>query len=208
MKVGDRYGRLTLLEYVKLRHKMWGWKCQCDCGEFKNTPAHYLRAGRVKSCGCLHRETSAKNCRDRGTHGQSIGGVTKEYRAHQGMKNRCLNSNTPAYKDYGGRGITVCPRWLDGENGKSGFECFFADMGVSPKGSFLDRIDSNGMYEPSNCRWVTALESNRNKRNIRITEDLVVALRNGEKTDKEVAAITGMTIESVYQIRRGRRWRL
>lgn len=75
------------------------------------------------------------------------------------MKQRCLNSNHKSFKAYGGRGITICPEWLDS------FDSFFQDMGEKPKGYRLDRINVNGNYEPGNCRWVTASRSNKNRRN-------------------------------------------
>lgn len=84
------------------------------------------------------------------------------------MKTRCNNPNYPQYKNYGGRGIKVCERWSNGENGKSGYECFLEDMGQRPEGLSLDRIDVNGNYEPGNCRWADRITQNRNKRVIKL----------------------------------------
>jgi hypothetical protein len=86
----------------------------------------------------------------------------KTYRCWQDMKQRCYNTNAQQYKNYGQRGIVVCDRWL------AGFEFFFEDMGERPEGMSLDRINTNGNYEPSNCRWATLLEQNNNKRTCRI----------------------------------------
>jgi hypothetical protein len=83
--------------------------------------------------------------------------ATRTYKSWRSMINRCTNPNTPGYASYGGRGITVCDRWLI-------FEPFLADMGVRPEGRTLDRINNDGNYEPGNCRWATRFEQQRNKR--------------------------------------------
>jgi hypothetical protein len=120
--------------------------CICKCGTEKNIPIRgLLRARTTKSCGCLTRK--------HGLHGHPL------YSIWLGMKKRCFNPNYPDFHNYGGRGITVCTRWLDVKN-------FIADMesGYSEELS-LDRIDVNGNYEPSNCRWATSKEQSKNKQN-------------------------------------------
>lgn len=90
---------------------------------------------------------------------------TREYRAWINMRSRCYNSRDHGYKNYGGRGIMVCNRWLVGESGQRGYECFIADMGPRPSAAHsLDRIDPNGNYEPINCRWALPVQQSRNKR--------------------------------------------
>jgi hypothetical protein len=139
--------------------------CRCECGTVKNIQATSLsrRSNPSKSCGCLRREGGPI------THGATKHGqATPEYRAWIGMKQRCYWKSFAQFRDYGGRGITVCDRW------RNSFENFLADMGPRPTpGHSLDRFpDVNGNYEPSNCRWATIAEQHRNRRDNRlITHD-------------------------------------
>jgi hypothetical protein len=97
------------------------------------------------------------------THGESAsakGGATREYRAWAHMRDRCLNPTDAAWPYYGGRGIRVCARWAT-------FELFLADMGRCPDGMSLDRVDTLGHYEPTNCRWATKLQQGANQRRCR-----------------------------------------
>jgi hypothetical protein len=98
---------------------------------------------------------TGKSRPDRRTHGMTL---TPEYRSWSSMKQRCSNPKIPKYHLYGGRGITICDHW------RSSFANFFADMGPRPPGTTLDRIDADGHYEPSNCRWGTVLEQRHNRR--------------------------------------------
>jgi hypothetical protein len=132
------------------------WFCLCDCGEQKAVRGTHLLTGRVKSCGCLKRSSAAMRTR---THGLT---KTKTYRAWSAMKHRCFSKAAPAFRNYGGRGITVCERWLK-------FENFLADMGEAPSGTGIDRFpNNNGNYEPGNCRWATPAQQNNNTRKVRI----------------------------------------
>ena len=153
---GMRFGRLVAIRLIpKLKSEtVRHWKCKCDCGGVIETRSTSLVDGRAKSCGCLMREMMAKRSK---THGMSR---TQIYRTWSDMLNRCNSPSHPCYKHYGGRGIRVCKRWRK-------FVRFFDDMGDKPKGLWLDRIDNDGDYKPSNCRWVTPKQSGRNTRRTR-----------------------------------------
>jgi hypothetical protein len=149
---GHKFGRLTAIKYEG--NAMW--KCNCVCGNSSTVYRGDLRAGRTKSCGCLKNETQKDIGVRRTTHGLSN---TSEYHTWYSMKYRCNNTNSKDYPDYGGRGITICDRWLES------FDNFYKDMGEKPTAKHsLDRINVNGNYEPSNCRWATIAEQSNNKR--------------------------------------------
>lgn len=129
------------------------WKWRCDCGG--ETHLHRQAATITGHCGCLTAERLAARHR---THGAS---ATNAYKAWHAMIERCQNKKNMAYPSYGGRGIRVCERWKSYTN-------FLADMGERPAGVTLDRIDNDGDYEPSNCRWATKKQQQRNRRSNRI----------------------------------------
>lgn len=154
---GEKLGRLTVIKRVEnnIRGKAM-WECGCECGNKKTISSKHLRSGGTRSCGCLVFENDSKT---KLKHGQATTkGKTVEYRTWQSMINRCTKPNVKAFNHYGGRGITVCERWRE-------FTNFFEDMGrnPSPKHS-IERIDVNGNYEPSNCKWATHIDQARNKR--------------------------------------------
>lgn len=155
---GRRFGRLIVLSLDPQRTPAGRikWFVKCDCGNEKSVQAMGLKNGDTTSCGCVHKEQLGDRNRK---HGMAD---SPEYRTWGAMISRCTNPNLPHFNDYGGRGIRVCERWLK-------FESFLEDMGPKPTPRHsIERIDVNGNYEPSNCKWLHILEQPRNARsNIR-----------------------------------------
>lgn len=160
--VGQTFGRLTVIERVTDKHKKVGlWRCKCECGNESIVITCNLTNGHTRSCGCLGKS-------HRTTHGACRGGKHKRlYDIWINMRARCYGKTHPNYPLYDGRGICICDEW----NSFEAFEKWALDAGYdksSCRGAYtLDRIDVNGNYEPSNCRWISADEQNRNKRNTR-----------------------------------------
>lgn len=162
VEVGQRFGFLVAREKRRIEGGTF-WIVVCDCGKEKMVQQAQLHGAPrpIKSCGCkrisLLREARTE-------HGASIKNDSQEYKtfiAWQSMIWRCNNKARKDWPHYGGRGINVCERWADS------FPNFLSDMGVKPKGSSLGRIDNEGNYEPSNCRWESNTEQARNKRTTR-----------------------------------------
>jgi hypothetical protein len=169
---GQRFGRLIAIEWIKHKGRS-AWRCRCDCGAETVTTTGQILGGRAKSCGCYRVDKGKQRGADSRKHGHCAGGrSSSEYQAWSLAKHRCTNENASNWGDYGGRGITMCPRWA------ASFDDFLADMGEKPsKDLSIDRIDNDRGYEcgkcetcrarglaEKNCRWATDTEQNNNLR--------------------------------------------
>lgn len=179
---GQRFGKLTVLAFHGLsegKSQIAKWLCQCDCGNTTVAFVTVLNSGRKTTCGCEKGQRISERIAKHGQHG------TPTYLSWRSMKARCLNPSSPDYADYGGRGITVCDRWA------SSFEAFLADMGERPTGLTLDRVDTNGNYEPGNCQWSTPKKQASNRRN-----NSLITYKGEEMTISEFAERVGLTRQS------------
>lgn len=153
---GLRFGKLVVVRHVETA-KEAHWEAVCDCGSTIITRGTKLRTGIVVDCGCGKK---ARRSAGRRVHGMA---ETRTYSIWRGMKTRTCNALNKDWQNYGGRGIRLSERWQS-------FEAFHADMGDCPDGLTIERIDTNGHYEPGNCRWATMKDQQRNRRNNRLVE--------------------------------------
>lgn len=161
--------------------------CLCDCGKEKIIFLSNIMQGKTKSCGCLTIKSATKH------------GYYKDKKplptlsTWLSMIQRCTNKNHRAYKDYGGRGIKVCDRWL------KSFENFLEDMGERPENTEIDRDNNDGNYEPSNCKWVTAKNNSRNRRSTKLSLEDAWDIRNAYA----LGCFTKTEIADGYNVSRG-----
>lgn len=190
--IGEKFNKLTILSLAKSKayHDKSGRlstrarvTCSCECGSVKEFFLSSVRTGKSKSCGCLQRTIARKTFT---THGHKS---TPEYKASAALKQRVMNPNSDRYNSYGGRGITVCDRWI------SSFENFYSDMGSRPSSKHsIDRIDVNKGYYPENCRWATSEVQGRNRRT-----NVIIKTPSGDMCIAEAASKYGLPYNILQQ---------
>lgn len=145
---GQKFNKLTILEEVAQRSGCRVFRCQCDCGNIKDIMMAHVIRSLIVSCGCHRRQIHTK-------HGMQN---SREYSTWENMIQRCTNPKAEKYYLYGGRGVTVCEKWLES------FQAFYEDMGTRPNNTTLDRLDSDKGYYKENCKWSTPREQATNVR--------------------------------------------
>ena len=200
-QVGQVFGRLQVLSECAAKTKAGGtqWECICSCGRRKITSGTNLATGDTKSCGCLRTDTVVARSTK---HGYSTSTYkAKIYWVWADMIGRCHNTAHKRYKDYGGRGIFVCDKWRN-------FKGFIEDMGETPDGLTLDRIDNDKGYSKDNCRWATYAEQNQNRRYNTLNLLLVKEMRNvgHSLTYREIGVMYGVYHGTVGKIMRNEMW--
>jgi hypothetical protein len=196
----QRFERLLPIGEPVLRNGRQYVNCRCDCGRDVMKRVSHLTSGVIKSCGCLRQQLLAN-----GLHGSHRLSRSPVYRAWAAAKSRCYDKNHPNYRNYGGRGISMCDQWRDS------FETFLNDVGDKPAPKYtLDRIDVDGDYAPGNCRWATHTEQMRNTRQTKNDESLAAAVRALVAqgfSKKAIAVALSMNYSSVKQIAAWNQWR-
>lgn len=181
--IGKQFGRLQVVGIAENKGKNTAWTCMCECGVVKSYLTYNLTSGKSQSCGCARVESMSKKFT---THGKS---KTRLYQIYKGMKQRCLNENSPAYNYYGGKGVSIHKDWL------SNFMSFYKwsyNNGYK-EGLSIDRIDPNGNYEPNNCRWVESQQQQNNKLN-----SFFITIDGSRKTLAEWAKINKANKQTLY----------
>lgn len=158
---GEKFGRLTVIGVSRKvesgNRERYYWRCKCGCGNEKEVRTDCLTSGLVKSCGCLKKDQDKINLTKYHKHKLSH---TKLWDTYYGMKSRCYDKTDKRYSDYGGRGIEICPEWLENfEN----FVSWSLENGFDDNLQ-IDRIDNDSGYSPQNCRWISIKENCRNRR--------------------------------------------
>jgi len=179
---GQRFGRLTVLERDGYLHGKNAWKCQCDCGRIVRRTGSAMLQGVSLSCGCMRRELAA----ERHTKHNHCG--TRLYTVYNNMKARCYNPHNHKFHRYGARGIKICEGWLNDFNN-------FYEWAMSNgyrDDLTIDRINNDGDYEPTNCRWVTNEEQSNNR-----SSNHLIEYQGQTRNLTEWSKITGLSFSTI-----------
>lgn len=171
---GKRFGRLTVVRRISPVGSKVRWLCRCDCGTMKDVTAYELTSGKTRSCGCLQKESR---------HLRKVpnGRGTRLYNVWKSMKGRCYTPSCSSYKYYGARGIKVCDEWKDDYQAFYEWAMSSGYDPDAPQGKCtIDRINVDGDYEPSNCRWVDAATQNANRRPFKYQNQWTKAKENAD----------------------------
>lgn len=191
---GKKFNSWTVISLNRREGKRTYWNCICGCRQVKIVRADALMNGRSKHC---------KYCNNLTHH------LSKNilYYTFYKLRARCYNLKATGYKYWGGRGIIICDEW------KNNFKAFY-DWSINngwEEGLEIDRINNNGNYEPSNCRWTTSVINNRNKRNIKLNPQKVEEIKQliaNHLTQQNIADIYNVCRESISRINTGKQWKI
>lgn len=191
---GHRNGKITVIRRAVKGTDERGWLCRCECGAEVWLSKYEATRDSRKSCGCWYTEYQKNKSVYGANNHRPIAGISgarvhlPEYSVWRGMKQRCFNTRSKAYGDYGGRGVTICERWLT-------FENFLEDMGRRPSADHeIDRKNNDGNYEPGNCHWMLSKYQARNTRKNPIVEYLSVRMPISDWAD-----FFGLPPKKLYQ---------
>lgn len=187
--IGDKYWKMTVLEFAgKAKNGATLVRCKCDCGNERTVRLYNLISGATKSCGCLAKEILIQRNKSNKYGSTHLRSRTRIYRIWCDIKQRCYNKKQIVYKWYGARGISMCDKW------RNSFQDFYGwalQNGYNEQLT-IDRIDANGNYEPSNCRWATSREQSRNK-----SSNIYVTINGETKVLKDWCYVYGISYATV-----------
>lgn len=189
---GVRFGEALVIKRAHKIGRNYSWECLCmNCGSITYVLKRSLTSSNDRKCNQCYRSFHSEKIQ---IHGHArTNNVTPTFVSWSAMKTRCLNKNSHAYSQYGGRGISICDRWLNGDGVLNGFQCFLLDMGERPEGKTIDRFpNKRGNYDPQNCRWATPVQQMRNR-----VDNVMLKFHGALLPLVEVAELMGVSSKSL-----------